>query len=189
MRRLALKKGQAWRPGVTRRSACPFFIIYKGLRVRIDRYDRAVRVVVQLRIFDAAQMVDAAGERGVSSEFMSIMYFSSLEALHTYAHGPLHTKAMQWWRATEQKHAHIGIMHELYYSPKNCWEGIYVNYHPTGLGATSIEVPSVEKDGKSSWYSPLVQGKGPLRYSKGRMGRTFGEKQEWPEFEKLSAGE
>lgn len=68
MWRLALKKGQAWRPGVTRRSACPFFIIYKGLRVRIDRYDRAVRVVVQLRIFDAAQMVDAAGERGVVVE-------------------------------------------------------------------------------------------------------------------------
>lgn len=128
----------------------------------------------------------AAGERGVSSEFMSIMYFDSVESLHNYAHGPLHTKAMEWWRQTEKKHKHIGIMHEVYYSPKNCWEGIYVNYHPTGLGATSLQL---EIDGKKQHFSPLVQGKGQLRYSKGRMGRTFSDKQEWPEFEKMSVAD
>lgn len=104
-----------------------------------------------------------AGERGVSSEFMSIVYFDSPESLHAYAHGPLHTEAMEWWQKTEKKHKHIGIMHEVYASPRTGWEGIYVNYHPTGIGATALEA---EVGGKKAWMNPLVQVKGPLRYSK-----------------------
>ena len=127
----------------------------------------------------------AAGDRGVSSEFMSIMYFDSPESLHAYAHGPLHTETMEWWHKTEQKHKHIGIMHEVYAAPKNSWEGIYVNYHPTGIGATTREA---EIDGKKVWMNPLVHAKGPLRYSKGRMGRPFGEK-EWVAFENMTGNE
>ena len=121
----------------------------------------------------------SAADRGVSSEFMSIVYFNSPESLHNYAHGPLHTKAMEWWQRTAEKHKHIGIMHEVFAAPKNSWEGIYVNYHTTGMGATLKEATV---DGKKVWMNPLVQAKGQLRYSKGRMGRPFGEK-EWMAFE------
>jgi hypothetical protein len=50
---------------------------------------------------------------------------------------------------------------------------IHVNI---GLGSTSKEVVGV--DGKKEWVNPLVRGKGKLAYSKGRMGRAYGDK-EW----------
>ena len=118
----------------------------------------------------------STADRGVSSELMNLLYFDSLESLHAYAHGPLHTEAMEWWAKTADKLDHIGIMHEVFYCPKNCWEGIYVNYHPTGLGATRKEVTV---DGKKVWMNPLVQGRGRLTYSKGRMGRKYDNGKEW----------
>jgi hypothetical protein len=44
-----------------------------------------------------------------------------------------------------------------------------------GMTATTKEVV---KDGKSEWVNPHVYVSGKLRYSKGRMGREYGEK-EW----------
>ena len=122
----------------------------------------------------------SATDRTASSEFMSMVYFDSPESLHNFSHGPIHTDSMEWWQRTIQKHSYLAIMHEVYAAPKNSWEGVYINYHPTGLGRTNKEVTV---DGKTKvWMSPLVQGKGKLNYSKGRMGRPFGEK-EWLPFE------
>jgi hypothetical protein len=44
-----------------------------------------------------------------------------------------------------------------------------------GLASTTKEVVT---EGKSEWASPLVRVKGKLNYSKGRMGKEYGEK-EW----------
>jgi hypothetical protein len=49
----------------------------------------------------------------------------------------------------------------------------------SGLGATSKEVTGL--DGRREWVNPLVKAKGKLVYSKGRMGRAYGEK-EWEAF-------
>jgi hypothetical protein len=49
----------------------------------------------------------------------------------------------------------------------------------TGLGSSTKEV--VDKDGKKVWVNPLVKASGKLAYSKGRMGRTYGDK-EWEAF-------
>ena len=122
----------------------------------------------------------SAGDRGVSSEYMSMVYFESSEKLHEYAHGPLHTDAMEWWQRTAKQHKHIAIMHEVFAAPKNSWEGVYINYHPTGLGAARKEATV---DGKQVWINPLVKGNGRLTYSKGRMGKPFGNG-EWNAFEK-----
>jgi hypothetical protein len=73
-----------------------------------------------------------ASHRTSSNEFMSILYFVDEDALHAYAHGPMHTKTMEWWHETESKHKHVGIMHEVFACPKKSWEGVYLNYHPTG---------------------------------------------------------
>jgi hypothetical protein len=48
-----------------------------------------------------------------------------------------------------------------------------------GLGSTTQEVTNL--DGKKEWVSPLVRANGKLAYSKGRMGRTYGDK-EWEAF-------
>ena len=122
----------------------------------------------------------SAADRGVSSEFMSILYFESAEKLHEYAHGPMHTEAMVWWQKLLTKHSKISIMHEVFSAPAHAWEGVYINYHPTGLGAASKEV-ELEKGGKV-WMNPLVQGRGQLNYSRGRMGLALKDN-EWNAFE------
>lgn len=124
----------------------------------------------------------SSADRAVSSETMNIIYFDSLESLHAYAHGPLHTEAMEWWTKTVDKHHYLAIMHEVFVCPNNCWEGIYMNYHPTGLGATRKEVTI---DGKKVWMNPLVQGRGRLTYSKGRMGRSYNTEKEWVAFDNM----
>ncbi|KAJ4309786.1 hypothetical protein N0V94_008764 [Neodidymelliopsis sp. IMI 364377] len=127
-----------------------------------------------------------AGDNMTSSEFMSILYFENEHYLHDYAHGPMHSEALQWWRETEKKIPHIGIMHEVFACPKKSWEGIYVNYPPVGLGATSKEVTG--PDGKKSWVNPLVKLGGKLLYSKGRMGRAYGN-DEWSTMASLQPAE
>jgi hypothetical protein len=52
----------------------------------------------------------------------------------------------------------------------------------TGLGTTTKEVTG--PDGKKVWMSPLVRGKGKMSYSKGRMGRAYGD-DEWVAYEKM----
>ncbi|GAB7346000.1 hypothetical protein MBLNU457_4774t1 [Dothideomycetes sp. NU457] len=115
-------------------------------------------------------------DRAVASEFMSMVYFENEDKLHEFSHGPTHTAATEWWVRTLKEHDHISIMHEVYAAPRKSWEGIYVNYAPTGLGATT---KMTMVDGKQVWVNPLVRGKGRLSYSKGRMGRVFDNKSEW----------
>ena len=121
-----------------------------------------------------------SGDRGYASEQMVLIYFKTLHHLHEFAHGPSHTDTMQWWQKHSAELKHIGIMHEVFSAPKHSWEGIYVNYHPTGLGATFTEATV---KGEKVWASPLVQGKGKMTYSRGRMGREFDVEKEWTAFE------
>ena len=73
-----------------------------------------------------------ACDHATSSEFMTILYFENEHYLHEYAHGPMHSQALQWWREVEKDIPHVGIMHEVFACPKRSWEGIYVNYPPVG---------------------------------------------------------
>ncbi|UKZ78294.1 Endoglucanase-5 [Trichoderma virens FT-333] len=66
----------------------------------------------------------------------------------------------------------FSIMHEVYQIPARKWESIFVNYHPTGLGATTYKI---DVDGQRKWTSPLVDAsRGLLRSSKGRMSLSEG---------------
>lgn len=114
------------------------------------------------------------------NEQMTMMYFKTLHDCHEFAHGKMHTDTMLWWQQHSHKLKHVGIMHEVFAVPKHASEGVYVNYHPTGMGATFTEA---NVNGEKMWMSPLVQGKGRLTYSKGRMGRPLNEKNEWTAFE------
>lgn len=74
-----------------------------------------------------------ATERTTGNEYAGILYFENEDYLHKYAHGPLHSQAMQWWSADSENLKQVGIMHEVFACPKDGWEGIYLNYHPTGM--------------------------------------------------------
>ncbi|KAF2820609.1 hypothetical protein CC86DRAFT_374291 [Ophiobolus disseminans] len=167
----------------------PLGMLGPGYKEVGDRFDEMVSEMsadASTHGFLGASNWVNASYRTTSNEFASILYFENEEYLHAYAHGSIHTKAMQWWHETAAQHKHVGIMHEVFTCPKNSWEGVYLNYHPTGLGSTTKEVTGL--DGKRAWMSPLVKGKGKMAYSKGRMGRTYGEK-EWVAYEDVLAKE
>lgn len=74
----------------------------------------------------------------------------------------------------------ISVKHEIFSTPKHPSEGVYVDYHPTDLGATFTEATS---RGEKVWMSSLVKEKERLTYSKGRMGKLVDEEKEWTAFE------
>lgn len=61
----------------------------------------------------------SSADRGVSSELMNLLYFDSVDSLHAYAHGPLHTEALKWWDKDYDKLHHVAIMHEAGISEHN----------------------------------------------------------------------
>ncbi|KIX95309.1 uncharacterized protein Z520_08826 [Fonsecaea multimorphosa CBS 102226] len=112
----------------------------------------------------------SAGERSTGNEAATISYWRSVEDIHNFALSPIHRDAWNWWNDTVSKHKDIGIMHEIFALPEHHgWEGIYVNYHPTGLGMTTRSVGS---GGKKMWINPIVDAsRGVYRTSRGRMSR------------------
>jgi len=122
----------------------------------------------------------SAGERSAANEYATISYWRSIEDIHQFALSPVHRDAWNWWNSTLAKHKHLGIMHEIFALPEHRgWEGIYINYQPTGLGATTRAVQSGEKDGAAAvnggqklWVNPIVDARrGAYRTSTGRMNR------------------
>jgi hypothetical protein len=117
-----------------------------------------------------------ASERAAANETMILVYFRTYEGLHAWSHvaGGVHREALNYWsndimgNGKKKEGRFFSIMHEVYQIPAKKWESIYVNYHPTGLGATTYKV---KVDGKEKWASPLVDAsKGSLTTSKGRLG-------------------
>jgi hypothetical protein len=121
----------------------------------------------------------SAADRAANSEQMGLLYFKSVDHMHEWAHGPLHQQAMNWWKKDYDKWAHIGLMHEVFSIPKKGWEGVYNNYHPTGLTATSTPaVIKTEQGERKMFVSPMVYGNGPLKYSRARMNRSLDQGEE-----------
>ncbi|KAL0259824.1 hypothetical protein SLS55_005564 [Diplodia seriata] len=118
-----------------------------------------------------------AGETATNSETMTVMFFENVEGLHKFAHDPLHREAWNWWNKNLDKLKHISIWHEVFRCPAGNWEGIYVNSHPRGLGATTVPL-TLEKDnealgvkaGEKVHCYPIVDARrGPLKTSAGRI--------------------
>lgn len=113
-------------------------------------------------------------ERSASNEYATVSYWRSVEDIHAFALGPLHREAWNWWNDTVAKggHRNLGIMHEIFEVPKtNGFEGIYINYHPTGLLATTRPVEG-PREGELEWVVPIVDARtGVYRSSRGRMSR------------------
>lgn len=60
--------------------------------------------------------------------------------------------------------------HEVFEAPMGSWEGIYVNYRPSGICATTFKAVD-EASGEERWMSPLQDAsKGRYRTHEGRVG-------------------
>jgi heme-degrading monooxygenase HmoA len=113
-------------------------------------------------------------ERSSSNEYATISYLRSIEDIHQFALSPVHRDAWNWWNNNVAKGGfkELAIMHEVFEVPKkNGFEGIYINYHPTGLTATTRAVAGGKEEEKE-WVVPIVDArKGVFRSSRGRMAR------------------
>ena len=125
-----------------------------------------------------------ANERTSSNEVMVLAYFRSYEGMHKWSHeaGGVHREAWDYWnknimgKENAEEGRMFSIMHEIYEAPVGKWENVFINYHPSGLGATSHRV---EVDGAVKWASPLIDAnRGSLRTSRGRLARSAGDENE-----------
>lgn len=78
------------------------------------------------------------GDRAATNEILTVFYFRSAVHLHHFARGPSHRAGWDWWNKMVKKHPYMGIMHEIYSVPKQRWENVYINYHPTGLCESQV---------------------------------------------------
>jgi len=111
-------------------------------------------------------------ERASGNDIMNVMYFSSPEGLHKFAHDDLHLKTWSKYAKMYAEAPHFSIWHEVFTAPAGKWETIYANSHPTLFGAASAPVKT-EKG--TVWQSTVVDAsRGVLKSSRGRMGNTDG---------------
>ncbi|PHH67730.1 hypothetical protein CDD83_6446 [Cordyceps sp. RAO-2017] len=100
-------------------------------------------------------------------------YLRGLDALHRFAHEPLHRAAWDWYRRADRPH--LGIYHETFVVPAGAYENIYDNCIPVGLGRGSVRCRAPD-GGDPLWVNTLVSADTPaLKTQMLRMGRDPGQ--------------
>jgi Domain of unknown function (DUF4188) len=74
-----------------------------------------------------------------------IQYWRSFEQLEAYARAPdlVHLPVWQWFNTRLGSNGDIGIWHETYLIQPGCYESVYNNMPPFGLGAAGALVDAV----------------------------------------------
>lgn len=103
-----------------------------------------------------------------ASTLMFIMYFRSLEGVHTYSQSELHRKGWDWYHNSTKgegmANKTLGIMHEVFEAPAGKWETVHVNMEKVGLSRASVRLDN------GSQVETLVDArKAPLATAKGRI--------------------
>lgn len=95
-----------------------------------------------------------------------ISYWKDLKGLQKFSEGVAHRAGLIMYNSG--KLPFVGIMHETYYAPKGCWETIYDNMPPWGLG--TVKMPSDYSSDDTEPFEVLTQSpKGSTMFR--RMGR------------------
>ncbi|KAJ5925362.1 hypothetical protein N7454_008001 [Penicillium verhagenii] len=127
--------------------------------------------------FLGSKFMIGADELSAGNHMITMMYFRNLEGIHRFAHGPIHTDTWNWWNAKGKHYGYVTIAHELYSSPKNQWENIYINAQLTGLPGTLVKVKKLDADGKEDefeYVNPVIDArKGKLARQFGRVNRSY----------------
>ncbi|KAJ5994166.1 hypothetical protein N7451_009890 [Penicillium sp. IBT 35674x] len=127
--------------------------------------------------FLGSKTMMGADERSAGNHIITMMYFRNLEGVHQFAHGPIHTDTWNWWNAKGKKYGYLTIAHELYSSPKNQWENIYINGELSGLPGTKVKVKKFDQDGKEDGWeymnAAIDARKGKLARQLGRVNQSY----------------
>ncbi|KAL8709197.1 MAG: hypothetical protein Q9220_006077 [cf. Caloplaca sp. 1 TL-2023] len=118
-----------------------------------------------------ATLVDHSDTEQAPTIWLS--YWRDLKGLQEFSTTAAHRLGQSNYNAN--KYPYMGIMHETYYSPKGCWETIYDDFTPWGLGNAKIAVGEDEKGLKlGKTLAPNTKHSTMLR----RMGRKSFQEQE-----------
>ncbi|KAK6386470.1 hypothetical protein LTR65_008943 [Meristemomyces frigidus] len=112
-------------------------------------------------------------ERSSDNDILLIYYFRTVAGVEKFAHSEAHRKGWEWYTKWSKQYKHLALRHELYHVPAGHHENVFINSHPTLVGATawSAEAPD-DKGGADAWRNPLLMAdKKALRTMWGRMGR------------------
>lgn len=77
-----------------------------------------------------ATLFDISDKEGITTFWIS--YWKDLKGLQEFSTSSSHRLGQNAY--LKKKFPYMGIMHETYHSPKGCWETIYDNMPPLGLG-------------------------------------------------------
>lgn len=105
-------------------------------------------------------------ERSSNNDILFIYYFRTVDGVNKFAHDASHLNGLKWYTRFSKHHKHLALRHELYHIPAGHWENIFLNSHPTLIGATSYY-----DGGQGKWATMLQPGTAePLQSMWGRMG-------------------
>ncbi|ETN43887.1 uncharacterized protein HMPREF1541_11018 [Cyphellophora europaea CBS 101466] len=109
-----------------------------------------------------------------AAEYTFVSYWRSIDAIHAFAYSPSHRAGWEWWNSVPKDDIrHLGINHEIFLARPGEWETIYLNHQPTMLAGTHSWVRGDKEMGgqvEDSWVTNVVEAKGRLRTSAGRLG-------------------
>lgn len=77
-----------------------------------------------------ATLVDYSDSERTPTIWLS--YWKGLRGLHEFSASAAHRLGQTKYNA--KKYPYMGIMHETFYAPRGCWETIYDEFPPWGLG-------------------------------------------------------
>ncbi|KAK5123526.1 hypothetical protein LTR85_002564 [Meristemomyces frigidus] len=157
----------------------PLGILAPGAKEFVDYFSSMARDLEKERqdfgMLGASSWL-ANKERSSDNDILLIYYFRTVAGVEKFAHSESHRKGWEWYTKWSKQYKHLALRHELYHVPAGHHENVFLNSHPTLVGATAWPLETSEKDGAGAWRSPLIAAdKKALRTMWGRMGKNSQE--------------
>ncbi|KAF2682673.1 hypothetical protein K458DRAFT_239535, partial [Lentithecium fluviatile CBS 122367] len=77
-----------------------------------------------------ATLVDVSDDEAITMAWLT--YFTDEDKLQKFVGGAAHQLGQKGY--TKGKWPHLGVMHEHFKAPRSCWETVYIDMPPWGLG-------------------------------------------------------
>ena len=95
-------------------------------------------------------------DQASNNTLLEIMYFRNYEAVHRFAHSPMHRETWSWWYK-ETVNKPLTIFHELFQVPSGNYETVYGNSAPVLASATQVKINGPK--GEAQWVYPIVDAR------------------------------
>lgn len=88
-----------------------------------------------------------------------ISYWKSPEHVQRFTQSDEHRKCAEWFTQFSAKSPHIGVLHEMWHSPRGCWQNGYESFKPRGLAVTRYLVPGAADEAQTVPAKIITSGR------------------------------